>query len=69
MRIRGEVVTKSHTYEDDEEAGLETAALGIDVPPGADAPPGMDSTVRVFGLMFFVPFVKYVRDKYVIFFP
>ncbi|KAK7104119.1 pre-mRNA-processing factor 39-like [Littorina saxatilis] len=45
LRVRQEVVAKSHNYEEDDEAGLESAALGIDEPPGADAPPGLDPTV------------------------
>ncbi|KAL8583545.1 hypothetical protein ACOMHN_054861 [Nucella lapillus] len=45
LRVRQEVVSKSHNYEEDDEAGLESAALGIDEPPGADAPPGLDSAV------------------------
>ena len=40
------MVAKSHNYEEDDEAGLESAALGIDEPPGADAPPGLDASVR-----------------------
>ena len=39
-------MAKSHNYEEDDEAGLESAALGIDEPPGADAPPGLDASVR-----------------------
>ncbi|XP_076442224.1 pre-mRNA-processing factor 39-like isoform X2 [Babylonia areolata] len=45
LRVRQEVVAKSHNYEEDDEAGLESAALGIDDPPGADAPPGLDSCI------------------------
>ena len=45
MKVRQEVVVKSHNYDEDDEAGLESAALGIDEPPGADAPPGLDPSV------------------------
>lgn len=45
LRVRQEVVVKTHNYTgDDEDVGLDVA-LGIDGPPGTDAPPGMDTSV------------------------
>ena len=44
MKLRQDIVPKTNLDEDDE-AGLESTALGIDQPPGADAPPGMEIVV------------------------
>ncbi|PVD26290.1 hypothetical protein C0Q70_13961 [Pomacea canaliculata] len=45
LRVRQEVVVKTHNYTgDDEDVGLDVA-LGIDGPPGTDAPPGMDTSI------------------------
>ncbi|KAK7483566.1 hypothetical protein BaRGS_00025240 [Batillaria attramentaria] len=47
MKVRQEVVAKAHNYsgDPDDDAELESTALGIDAPPGADAPPGLDPMV------------------------